>query len=87
MKYAFVNQQRTHYPVIVLCRVLEVSSAGYYEYRKRLKKPRADKDAALREDLRTLHRGSRGTYGRPRLLRAGHAHALWIGAVNAHPVG
>ena len=70
MKYAFVNQQRTHYPVIVLCRVLEVSSAGFYEYRKRLKKPRADKDAALREDLRTLHRGSRGTYGRPRLLRA-----------------
>lgn len=74
MKYAFVNQQRTRYPVIVPCRVLEVSSAGFYEYRKRLKKPRADKDAALREDLRTLHRSSRGTYGRPRLLLTAGDH-------------
>lgn len=70
MKYAFIAAERTHFPLTILCRVLDVSTSGFYEYVARCDRPKADPDAALREDLRTVHQGSRGTYGRPRLVRA-----------------
>lgn len=68
MKYAYIAQHRNHYPVEVLCRTLAVSVSGFYEYQQRQLRP--DADAALRADLHSAHRGSRGTYGRPRLVRA-----------------
>lgn len=70
MKYAFVAAQRTHYPVTILCRVLEVSTSGFYECLARGDAIQIDPDAALREDLHTIHQGSRRTYGRPRLVLA-----------------
>jgi hypothetical protein len=35
MKYKFIEEQRTEFPVRVLCEVLKVSESGYYEWRKR----------------------------------------------------
>ncbi|MDR1063385.1 MAG: IS3 family transposase [Azoarcus sp.] len=77
MKYAFIEQERTCYPIRVLCRVLAVSVSGFYDHRQRRSLPRQEAELALRTALRTLHAGSRGTYGRPRLVRGlragGHA--------------
>lgn len=70
MRYAFVASQRTRYPVSVMCRVLEVSSAGFYAYLKRCICVRPDPEAALRAELCAAHRASRRSYGRPRLVRA-----------------
>ncbi len=50
-----------------MCRVLTVSRAGYYAWRKRGPSQRARKDAALTERIRSIHRASRGTYGTPRV--------------------
>ncbi|MDN5940057.1 MAG: IS3 family transposase [Salinisphaera sp.] len=77
MRYAFVAQQRAHYPVKVLCRVLSVSVSGFHAFVHRSRRPPSAKDARLRDHLHTIHAGSRGTYGRPRMVRAlracGHA--------------
>ncbi len=77
MRYAFVARERALYPVRLLCRVLAVSVAGFHAYLQRQRRARPDAEVALRADLHTLHVGSRGTYGRPRLVRAlracGHA--------------
>lgn len=69
MKHAFIAAERIHYPVVVLCRVIEVSLSGFYSFAARRDRNAVDPDAALRADLHTVHRGSRGTYGRPRLVR------------------
>lgn len=79
MRYAFVARERTRYPVEVLCRVLEVSVSGFYEHRQRQAMPRVDSDGVLRNDLRTIHRGSRNTYGRPRMVKALRACAHAVG--------
>lgn len=79
MRYAFVARERTRYPVEVLCRVLEVSVSGFYEHRQRQTFPKVDPDAGLRDDLRMLHRGSRNTYGRPRMVKALRACAHAVG--------
>lgn len=80
MRYAFVARERAHYPVRLLCRVLAVSVSGFYGHQHRRRQARLDADAAVRADLRTLHAGSRGTYGRPRLVRGLRACGHAVGA-------
>jgi putative transposase len=79
VRYAFIARERTRFPVNVMCRVLDVSESGFYAFLQRLADPKPDADAALREDLCTIHRGSRGTYGRPRMVRALRACAHEVG--------
>jgi putative transposase len=54
-------------PVAVACRVLRVSTAGYYDWRDRPPSRRALADAALSLQIREIHASSRGTYGVPRV--------------------
>ncbi|WP_147675675.1 IS3 family transposase [Xanthomonas massiliensis] len=77
MRYAFVARERTCYPLRLLCRLLAVSVSGFHDWLHR--KDRPDPEVALRADLRMLHAGSRGTYGRPRLVRALRACAHAVG--------
>ncbi len=50
-----------------MCRVLEVSTSGYYAWRKRPASKRVQADAVLLRQIRTAHEASRGTYGAPRI--------------------
>jgi len=50
-----------------MCRLLGVSSSGYYAWRKRQPSRRAATDAALTVEIRAAHAASRGTYGVPRI--------------------
>ncbi|WP_291752308.1 IS3 family transposase [Cellulomonas sp. 73-92] len=50
-------------PVTVACRVLAVSTSGFYEWRDRPASVRARSDAELTATIRDLHAASRGTYG------------------------
>jgi putative transposase len=52
----------------VLCGALSVSRSGYFDCVARQALPTPGRDEELRADLLTIHRGSRGTYGRPRLV-------------------
>lgn len=69
-RFAFVHAQRTHYPIRVLCRTLEVSPSGYYAWRRRPPGARAQENARLLEAAKQAHHDSRDTYGSPRLHRA-----------------
>jgi putative transposase len=62
-----------------MCRVLGVSSSGYYAWSKRMPSRRAQSNAALTRTLRTVHAASRGTYGVPRVHAELVADGLRIG--------
>lgn len=51
-----------------MCRVLRVSSSGFYAWRGRLPSARARRDAEILTHLRAFHARSDGTYGAPRLI-------------------
>lgn len=53
--------------VAVACRMLRVSTSGYYEWRERGPSPRALADQALTAQIQEIHACSRGTYGAPRV--------------------
>lgn len=62
-------------PVAVACRVLGVSTSGFYEWGDRPPSARAVVDADLVEVITDIHTASRGTYGVRRVhaeLRLGH---------------
>src|SRR5690625_7318816 len=50
-----------------MCRVLAVCTSGYYAWISRCPSPRALEDQQLLEQIRAIHKRSRGTYGVPRI--------------------
>jgi putative transposase len=62
------------FPIATMARVLGVSEAGYHAWRKRPPSKKQEADATLLKRVRTIHAGSRATYGAPRV----HAE-LWAG--------
>lgn len=67
MKYQFIRSQRAHYRVAVLCRVLEVSKSGYYDWLYRPESRRAIRHRYLLTRIRQAHIESRSIYGAPRI--------------------
>jgi putative transposase len=62
-----VSDHQATYPIATICRVLGVSSSGYYAWRKRRPSRRARADAAVMAEIHAAHSASRGTYGAPRI--------------------
>jgi putative transposase len=58
-----MSARQAEFPIRVMARVLRVSACGYYAWRSRP----ASADAALQRRIRTIHAGSHGTYGAPRV--------------------
>jgi putative transposase len=55
------------FPIATMCRVLGVSTSGYYAWVCREPSKRSRKDAELTERIRAIHARSDGTYGVPRV--------------------
>jgi putative transposase len=62
-----VNANQADAKVTTLCRVLGVSTSGYYAWRDRSPSARALADAVLTERIRAVHADSHHTYGMPRV--------------------
>ena len=75
-KYAVIAAHRTEFPIILMCRVLGVSRAGYYAAQDRVPSKRAVADATLVATITDTFTTCRSRYGAPRvhqkLRTAGH---------------
>jgi putative transposase len=67
------------FPIATMCRVLGISSSGYYAWTKRAPSRRAQSNAALTETVRTIHAVSRGTYGAARVHAELAAEGVHVG--------
>lgn len=56
-----------NHPVAMLCRLLGISSSGYWAWHKREPSARAKANAVLTERIVAIHTTSRQTYGAPRV--------------------
>ncbi|MEO6420826.1 MAG: IS3 family transposase, partial [Polyangiaceae bacterium] len=79
MKFAFIDVEKAHYPVTVLCDVLQVSRSGFYASRRRGPSSRAKSDAKLAVEITAAHKRSRGRYGSPRVHRELRAKGHMVG--------
>jgi len=62
-----VEREKVNHAIALLCRVLDVSSSGFYAWRNRSPSARATKDAQLAAQIVTIHKESREIYGAPRI--------------------
>jgi len=62
-----VSDHQADYPIATMCRLLGVSSSGYYAWAKRQPSRRARSDVTLTAQIGAAHAASRGTYGAPRV--------------------
>jgi putative transposase len=67
VKFAFIAELEVAFPVVVLCRVLGVSTSGYYAWTERPASARARRDEELGQRVRAAHSASKGRYGSPRV--------------------
>ncbi|GAA6136455.1 hypothetical protein NBRC116583_02020 [Arenicella sp. 4NH20-0111] len=69
MRYAFIRKNRSIYSVSTLCKVLSVSSSGYYDWVDRPMSNTAKKNRQLTTKIRCFHKASNDIYGAPRIQR------------------
>ena len=70
MKYQFIFDKHVRYSVSLHCDVLEVSRAGYYQWRKRGEPKRECENQKLRKRSRELYAQHKGRSGSPRMTIA-----------------
>ena len=61
VKYARMEVLRREYPVVMMCRIFDVSESGYYAWRKRPLSARAGEDARLEIEIKAAHERTRPT--------------------------
>lgn len=70
MKYAFIERHKKIWPIVIQCRVLEVSASGFHQHRLKptTKAPRLG-TIALLVQIRSIFKEMKGAYGWPRIWR------------------
>jgi putative transposase len=66
-----IDAEKANYPIVRMCRLLEVDRRRYYEWRRRRgagPTKRQLRLAALTEKIKAHHKASHGTYGAPRIV-------------------
>jgi putative transposase len=76
MRYAVITRHRDEFTVRLMCRVLEVSPAGYYASRQRPSSWHALIDEVLMARVRIIHAESGESYGAPRVHQELQAEGL-----------
>ena len=74
-----MSDHQADYPIASMCRLLGVSSSGYYAWMKRRPSQRAETDATLIGEIRAAHAASCGTYGAPRIHAELTAKGMHVG--------
>ena len=67
MRFRFVAENAVTWPVSVQCRVLEVSTSGYYEWLRKPHTERDERDIAHMAVIRCIFDDYYGIYGSPRI--------------------
>jgi putative transposase len=68
VKYQFIQEHRHEHPVRTMCRVLRVSSSGFYDWFGRPLSNHAREDLRLLELIRASYAASGGVYGARRVF-------------------
>jgi putative transposase len=79
VRFQFIDAEKAGYPVVFLCRVLDVSPSGFYAWRRRPEPTRASSDAQLAVEIAAEHKRSRGIYGSPRVHLELRARGVRVG--------
>jgi putative transposase len=67
VRYQFIEGHRREFATRLMCRALEVSTGGYYEWRRRPPSARQERGEALAAEIKVIHQEVKARYGSPRI--------------------
>jgi putative transposase len=67
MRFQFIDDNRGRWPTRLMCRVLDVSPGGYYQWRRRPPSARQERGEALVAEIKAIHQEVKARYGSPRV--------------------
>jgi putative transposase len=70
VKFAFIKEHLSEFPVERVCEVLDVSRSGYYDWKDRPRNSQSKRREELAVKIREIYEESRGAYGSPRVFEA-----------------
>lgn len=74
-----IRRHKENHAIALMCRVLEVSRSGYYDWRNRPPSARAQANQRLTDDIRRIHQEHKGRVGAPRITRHLHEEGQRVG--------
>jgi putative transposase len=78
VKYAWIQQNHSYWPISARCQVLDVSESGYYHHWTRGTARHRIPDDALLTYIRAIHREVKGEYGWPRMWKSLQARGIKV---------
>ena len=75
--------EKANYPVTLLCQVMEVSRSGFYDFMKRLQRPKDPQEQRLIVKVRAIHKANDEAYGSRRMSQALRADGEDVGRCQA----
>jgi putative transposase len=67
VKYRFIDEHRSQWPVRLMCQVLRVSPGGFYTWRDRPASARQQRREVLTREIEAIHQEFKERYGSPRI--------------------
>jgi putative transposase len=77
--YRFIAAEKANHSISLMCRLLGVSRSGFHAWERRPRSNRSLADAWLSEQIATIHRESRCTYGARRVHAALRQQSIRVG--------
>jgi putative transposase len=78
VKFHFIKESLSEFPVDICCQVLEVSRSGYYAWLDRPQSIRASEREGLAARIKAIHEQNRQRYGSPRIFQALQAQGVVV---------
>ncbi len=69
MKYHFIQDHQSYYPVTILCRVMTVSRSAYYDWKRSNAKIISSQTWQLYQRMKALFTESRGSLGSRQMMK------------------
>ncbi|MNK49122.1 hypothetical protein D3C87_679650 [compost metagenome] len=69
IKFEFINRHISCFPIKDMCRILDVSTSGYYKWRNRKPSKRDQQNLVLLEEIKKIHHRNKNRYGSPRIAK------------------
>jgi transposase InsO family protein len=79
VKFAFIEEHLSEFPVAIACETLGVSRSGFYDWQDRPVSAQATRREELAAKIRSIHKDNREVYGSPRIFRALKAEGETVG--------
>src|SRR2546429_1129364 len=79
MRFAFILEEKAHFPVRCLCTVLEVTRSGFYAWCARPVAAQTQDTQRLAVEVAAIHAASKQRYGSPRVHQELQAQGRTVG--------